>query len=638
MKYQFRSLLFALALASLPSIAYAQVHFIDCTSRTADNATIVIPADIEPTIGDTTLASGDEIAVIAPDGSCVGVVVWTGVSTAITAWGADDYSQVGGYRAGDAIRYSVWDASAKVEHADVQISYATSSAFLRTEGTFANGAIYELSSFVVMPDGTNDGTAPVLQSPENNATGVPTNAAFVWNAVEGATSYDLQVSTASNFSPLAANVTGITSTSRTVQGLSEGTSYYWRVRAVTASGASAYSLARKFTTVSSQSIALQQGWNIISSYVTPSSASMESVFGAVSEQLVLVKDEDGKVFWPDAGINDIGSWNTARAYKVYMVSPASLKITGVRVAPANTPITLQQGWNMFAYLQESPMPVTTAAAAIGENLVLLKDNFGNVFMPELGIDDIGTLNPGQGYVAYVREAASLTYPAVTPSATVAKTAVHAHLVSSPSAGVGYSAHIVSRATLLAEGEHLTAWSDSRQVGSGTVEDSTIVIMVVGDDPLTPDIVEGAQPGDQLVLRKGLENAGAEVKFEKIRNVLTDDVDVSLVYREDAVWEVSIAAASVGSDPDASLQFSLDQNYPNPFRSGTTIRYALDSNTHVQLEVYNTLGQLVRVLVSETKRAGQYEESFEGDELSSGTYFYRLQAGNRTATKSMILLK
>ncbi|HET6567487.1 MAG TPA: T9SS type A sorting domain-containing protein [Rhodothermales bacterium] len=583
------------------------------------------------------LASGDEIAVLAPDESCVGVVVWRGISTAIAAWGADNYSQNGGYKAGDPIRFAVWDASEQIEYTEVEVSYATSSSFLRTDGIYGNGAIFELSSFAAVGTG-NDGTVPILQSPGRDAAGLPMQLELSWSAVAGATSYDLQVSANTGFSPLVAGVSGISGTSQVVEGLSKGTVYYWRVRAVTADGAGAYSPARKFSTVATQSIALQQGWNIVSSYVEPSSSDMETVFEPVSEQLVLAKDGDGKVFSPESDINDIGSWKPTRAYKVYMEAPASIAITGALVAPGKTPVALQQGWNMFAYLRESEMPVSQAVADIGEDLVLLKDNFGNVFMPELGIDDVGTLQPGQGYVAYVREAASFTYPTNTAKTAGKRVAVQAHMMSSPPKGIGYSAHIVSRTALLPEGEHLTAWSGSRQVGSGAVEDSTVVVMVIGDDPLTPNVVEGARAGDRIVLKQGSDVSGTELKFEAIRDVLTGAEDASLVYRNDAVWEVSIAASSVGTGSDLPLQFGLEQSYPNPFRSNATIRYTLDNEAHVQLEVFNMLGQRVRVLVSEEKRAGQYEISFDGGDLSSGTYFYRLQAGNRTETKSMVLVK
>ncbi len=83
---------------------------------------------------------------------------------------------------------------------------------------------------------------------------------------------------------------------------------------------------------------------------------------------------------------------------------------------------------------------------------------------------------------------------------------------------------------------------------------------------------------------------------------------------------------------------LYQNYPNPFNPSTLIRYAIPGRSDVTLSVYNTLGQRVASLVHETQDQGYYQVSFEGGNLSSGVYFYRLQAGSSVTTKRMIFLK
>ena len=91
-------------------------------------------------------------------------------------------------------------------------------------------------------------------------------------------------------------------------------------------------------------------------------------------------------------------------------------------------------------------------------------------------------------------------------------------------------------------------------------------------------------------------------------------------------------------------FSLANNYPNPFNPATTIKYALPQAADVELTVYNVLGQPVRTLVAEHQNAGRYVVEWDatndnGHSLSSGMYFYRLQAdGDFLETKKMLLLK
>ena len=86
------------------------------------------------------------------------------------------------------------------------------------------------------------------------------------------------------------------------------------------------------------------------------------------------------------------------------------------------------------------------------------------------------------------------------------------------------------------------------------------------------------------------------------------------------------------------EFVLEQNYPNPFNPVTFIRFALPEALPVRVEVFNMLGQPVATLVNEMKPAGYHTVSFDGSELSSGIYFYRLEAGSFSQLRKMILMK
>jgi uncharacterized protein (TIGR02145 family) len=85
-------------------------------------------------------------------------------------------------------------------------------------------------------------------------------------------------------------------------------------------------------------------------------------------------------------------------------------------------------------------------------------------------------------------------------------------------------------------------------------------------------------------------------------------------------------------------FDLLQNFPNPFNPNTVISYSLPLSSNVRLIVYNSLGQTVKVLENGFKNAGNYSIIFNAAELASGTYFYKIEAGQFTQIKKMILLK
>jgi hypothetical protein len=90
-----------------------------------------------------------------------------------------------------------------------------------------------------------------------------------------------------------------------------------------------------------------------------------------------------------------------------------------------------------------------------------------------------------------------------------------------------------------------------------------------------------------------------------------------------------------SGPD---NFRLYQNYPNPFNPSTIISYDLPRSALVVLKVFDVLGREVMTLTSEHQSAGNHEVKFSAASLSSGTYFYRIQAGEYAATKRLLLLK
>ena len=96
--------------------------------------------------------------------------------------------------------------------------------------------------------------------------------------------------------------------------------------------------------------------------------------------------------------------------------------------------------------------------------------------------------------------------------------------------------------------------------------------------------------------------------------------------------------SIDDPIEPIIDYDLIQNFPNPFNPSTTIRYQIPQDGIVTLKIYNILGSEVATLVNEEKVAGHYEVNFNANSLSSGVYFYKIQAGGFISSKKMILLK
>ncbi len=106
-----------------------------------------------------------------------------------------------------------------------------------------------------------------------------------------------------------------------------------------------------------------------------------------------------------------------------------------------------------------------------------------------------------------------------------------------------------------------------------------------------------------------------------------DYDGSFSYSD--VIEVEVATPAT---------FALEQNYPNPFNPSTKIRFSIPIETDVRLNVYNTLGQEVAEIVNSRLKEGYHEVNFDAFSLTSGIYFYRLEADKFVDVKKMIIIK
>lgn len=104
-----------------------------------------------------------------------------------------------------------------------------------------------------------------------------------------------------------------------------------------------------------------------------------------------------------------------------------------------------------------------------------------------------------------------------------------------------------------------------------------------------------------------------------------------------LYEVDILT-DFEDETSTNYNFYLSQNYPNPFNSITKIRYSVPISNLVQIKLYNILGIEILTLLNEYKRAGTFEVEFDGSDISSGVYFYRITCGRYSETKKMLLLK
>ena len=105
------------------------------------------------------------------------------------------------------------------------------------------------------------------------------------------------------------------------------------------------------------------------------------------------------------------------------------------------------------------------------------------------------------------------------------------------------------------------------------------------------------------------------------------------------WHNAAPASDVKPGPGLALGYELDQNFPNPFNPSTTITFTIPERQKVTLKIMNLLGEEIeRAIDGVWMEAGQWKYEFQASNIPSGTYIYRLEAGNFVKTRKMVLTK
>ncbi len=169
--------------------------------------------------------------------------------------------------------------------------------------------------------------------------------------------------------------------------------------------------------------------------------------------------------------------------------------------------------------------------------------------------------------------------------------------------------------------------------------------MVGNPTIVPDVALECDEGgfivgqDQDFVGGGFDAnqclAGEVDNLRIFSRALTSEEVLGLCL-EDGILATDVEGPDQeGTVPEA---IALRQNYPNPFNPTTTIEYELPTEQHIRLSVFNVLGQMVATLVDDNVAAGRYSVTFDGRSVGSGTYFYRMETGNFTETRKLVILK
>ncbi len=394
-----------------------------------------------------------------------------------------------------------------------------------------------------------------------------------------------------------------------------------------------------------QQIELIAGWNILSLVATPDDLNMLNVLNPLitDDHLLKVQDETGNAIEelpaPIGWINNIGDWLNTEGYYAKVSSLCTLSVSG---PPVNLPldIPLSSGWNIMGYPVEDPQDGIAALNSLisANQLVKVQDEAGNAIeelpAPIGWVNNIGQLEMGEGYYIKVNTNTNLELdePVTLPKEPVyvKRTLIPKYFKTVFDGNPYQPMNIYVSIDDFLTGTEISVFDAGLCIGATVITDLdkkiNILPLVAGkDDPLTIE-KDGYTEGNDISIRIW--------DGERERNIEYDFTgNIKFVSRGSAF--VNVSASNAINIP---TEYSLSNNYPNPFNPSTIIEYGLPASNNVQLFIYNILGEQVAKLVDEYQNAGYHKVVFHGNDLPSGVYVYRIISGDFISSKKSILIK
>jgi len=176
----------------------------------------------------------------------------------------------------------------------------------------------------------------------------------------------------------------------------------------------------------------------------------------------------------------------------------------------------------------------------------------------------------------------------------------------------------------------TAHGDTLNTGGGVDSVAGYYSLIIPTDIAATPEIEGPGAGDELYLKIILDG-GTHLLVPKNRNRMIHNP--GKIERWDMIMDYPPSV-----EENNPREFNLHQNYPNPFNPATIIRYTIGEKVSVLLDVYNMAGQRVETLVNDVKDKGEHEVKFDGKDLGSGLYFFRMKAGDYKLVRKGLLIK
>ncbi|MEJ5305262.1 MAG: YCF48-related protein [Ignavibacteria bacterium] len=358
-----------------------------------------------------------------------------------------------------------------------------------------------------------------------------------------------------------------------------------------------------------RTVAYSSGWNMLSVPLVSSDMRKTSLF----------PDAVSSAFAYDEGYYIEDTLKTGKGYWLKFNDAGSVNVIGLKVQ--NYSIQLPAGWNLFGPF-DFDVPISNVSTNPPD---ILASAF---FKYDKGYKTTEVLEVGKGYWIKLSQPGTLTFSTVlNKKQNLTQNLLADALKISISDYAGNSSNLY-----LVQNQKLTSLELPPKPPAGIFDvrfENNKLNELFDNDFKTIEINSASYP---VVIK--VEGFNAQImdciNGEMINQILK--AGDKLVINDRNITHLKIKPTNIVYD------FALYQNYPNPFNPVTTIKFSIPEASNVKLSLYDVLGRKVKILVDEKLNAGIYTFNFDGSELASGIYIYRLEAGKNVSIKKMMLLK
>jgi len=378
--------------------------------------------------------------------------------------------------------------------------------------------------------------------------------------------------------------------------------------------------------------AVSAGWNMISTNVDPKQPDMMDVIQGHEDDIIIIKNGDGDVVVPSFGINQIGDWDVADGYQIKASNPFTLEMKCSQVDPDNTPISLSAGWSLISYLRKDAMDASIALAEILSDIVIVKNGDGQVYFPSFGLNNIGDMNPGDGYKIKMLNVATLTYPANT-----ARTVESSNTVVLEASYFRVDVKSGDNATVmipegsirdLRPGDEIGVFNNDMVLcGSGVYSGNHLAITIWGDDEASGNA------------RHMLEGEAYVWKVWRLSDEQEFDLQVSYRTGESYYRADGISIVGEGTVKDQHLDISMTELkvYPNPVSELLMLDFRSGRSVTVRCQIVDITGRQIRPDERFNLDRGSSSIKIDVTNLPAGQYFYKIDGPDQRFNGSFIKL-